>query len=159
MNYWLFKSEPDVFGIDHLKAMPKKSDHWDGIRNYQARNLLRDEIKKGDQVFFYHSNCKEPAIVGVMEVTRDGYPDHTAVDPGEHYFDPKSDPDNPRWYMVDVKYVRDFKRPVTLNELKQTPELDGMVLTRRGNRLSVMPVTEDQWNLILTLESQPGGKT
>ena len=156
MNYWLFKSEPDVFGIEHLKAMPKKTDHWDGIRNYQARNLLRDDIKKGDLVFFYHSNCKEPAIVGIMKVTREGYPDHTAVDPNEHYYDPKSDPDNPRWYMVDVKYVRTFKRPVTLQELKLKPELDGMTLLRRGNRLSVMPVTEDHWNHILKLESEPG---
>lgn len=156
MNYWLFKSEPDVFGIDHLKDMPKQTDHWDGIRNYQARNLLRDDIKKGDQVFFYHSNCKQPAIVGVMKVTREGYPDHTAFDPQEHYYDAKSDPDNPRWYMVDVKYMRDFKRPVTLNELKLQPELDGMTLLRRGNRLSVMPVTKEQWDYILQLESKPG---
>lgn len=156
MNYWLFKSEPDVFGIEHLKAMPKQTDHWDGIRNYQARNMLRDEIKKGDKVFFYHSNCKEPAIVGIMQVTRNGYPDHTAFDPDEHYYDPKSDPDNPRWYMVDVKYVRDFKRPVTLRELKLHPELEGMALLRRGNRLSIMPVSREQWDFILKLEKTAG---
>jgi predicted RNA-binding protein with PUA-like domain len=159
MKYWLFKSEPDVFGIEHLKGLPNQTDHWDGIRNYQARNLLRDDIKQGDKVFFYHSNCKEPAIVGIMQVTRNGYPDHTAFDPEAHYYDPKSDPDNPRWYMVDVKYLRDFKRQVTLSELKKAPQLDGMTLLRRGNRLSVMPVSKDHWDFILQLEKQPGKKT
>lgn len=154
MNYWLFKSEPDVFGIDHLKAMPGQTEHWDGIRNYQARNMLRDDIRPGDQVFFYHSNCKEPAIVGIMEVTREGYPDHTAFDPEQHYYDPKSDPGNPRWYMVDVKFVRDLKRPVTLQELKQLPELEEMPLVRRGNRLSIMPVSKEHWELILDLEKK-----
>ena len=154
MNYWLFKSEPDVFGIDHLKAMPGQTEHWDGIRNYQARNMLRDDIKPGDQVFFYHSNCKEPAIVGIMEVTREGYPDHTAFDPEQHYYDPKSDPENPRWYMVDVKFVRDLKRPITLQELKQLPELEDMPLVRRGNRLSIMPVSKEHWKLILGLEKK-----
>jgi predicted RNA-binding protein with PUA-like domain len=154
MNYWLFKSEPDVFGIDHLKEMPGQTEHWDGIRNYQARNMLRDDIKPGDQVFFYHSNCKEPAIVGIMEVTREGYPDHTAFDPEQHYYDPKSDPDNPRWYMVDVKFVRDLKRPITLQELKQLPELEDMPLVRRGNRLSIMPVSKEHWQLILGLEKK-----
>jgi predicted RNA-binding protein with PUA-like domain len=154
MNYWLFKSEPDVFGIDHLKAMPGQTEHWDGIRNYQARNMLRDDIKPGDQVFFYHSNCKEPAIVGIMEVTREGYPDHTAFDPEQHYYDPKSDPDNPRWYMVDVKFVRDLKRPISLQELKQLPELEDMPLVRRGNRLSIMPVSKEHWQLILGLEKK-----
>ena len=103
MKYWLMKSEPDVFGIDHLKAMPKKTEHWDGVRNYQARNMMRDDMKKGDQVFFYHSNCDEPGIVGIMEVVKEGYPDHTAFDPEQKYYDPKSDPDKPRWYMVDIK--------------------------------------------------------
>jgi len=154
MKYWLFKSEPDVFGIDHLKKMPGQTEHWDGIRNYQARNMLRDDIKPGDQVFFYHSNCKEPAIVGIAQVTREGYPDHTAFDPEQHYYDPKSDPDNPRWYMVDVKFVRDLKRPVTLQELKQLPELEDMPLVRRGNRLSIMPVSKEHWKLILDLEKK-----
>jgi predicted RNA-binding protein with PUA-like domain len=152
MNYWLFKSEPDVFGIEHLKGMPDQTEHWDGIRNYQARNMLRDDIKPGDQVFFYHSNCKEPAIVGIMEVTRESYPDYTAFDPEQYYYDPKSDPDNPRWYMVDVRFVRELKRPVTLQELKQLPELENMPLVRRGNRLSIMPVTREHWDLILGLE-------
>jgi predicted RNA-binding protein with PUA-like domain len=154
MKYWLFKSEPDVFGIDHLQALPDQTDHWDGIRNYQARNMLRDDIKVGDQVFFYHSNCKEPGIVGIMEVTREGYPDYTAFDPEQHYYDPKSDPDNPRWYMVDVKFVRDLKRPITLQELKQLPELEDMPLVRRGNRLSIMPVSKEHWQLILGLEKK-----
>ena len=154
MNYWLFKSEPDVFGIDHLKDMPEQTEHWDGIRNYQARNMLRDDVKPGDLVFFYHSNCKEPAIVGIMEVTREGYPDHTAFDPEQHYYDPKSDPENPRWYMVDIKYVRELKRPITLQELKQLPQLEDMPLVRRGNRLSIMPVNKEHWDLILELENK-----
>ena len=154
MNYWLFKSEPDVFGIDHLKEMPGQTEHWDGIRNYQARNMLRDDIKVGDQVFFYHSNCKDPASVGLMEVTREGYPDHTAFDPEQHYYDPKSDPENPRWYMVDVRFVRELKRPVSLQELKQLPELESMPLVRRGNRLSIMPVSKEHWQLILGLENK-----
>ena len=152
MNYWLFKSEPDVFGIDHLKVMSNQTDHWDGIRNYQARNMLRDDIKTGDRVFFYHSNCKEPGIVGIMEVTSDGYPDYTASDPEQHYYDPKSDPDNPRWYMVDIQHKRKLKRTITLQELKQHPQLEGMALLRKGNRLSVMPVEKEQWDYILGIE-------
>ncbi|RRQ22291.1 EVE domain-containing protein [Thiohalobacter thiocyanaticus] len=152
MNYWLMKSEPDVFGIDHLKQAPKKTEHWDGVRNYQARNMMRDEMKKGDQVFFYHSNCDEPGIVGIMKVVREGYPDHTAFDPEAKYYDPKSDPDNPRWYMVDVQYVRKLKRNIPLAELKQYKELEDMPLVRKGNRLSIMPVTKAQWNFILGLE-------
>ena len=152
MNYWLMKSEPDVFGVDDLMKAPRKTDTWDGVRNYQARNMMRDEMKKGDLVFFYHSNCKEPGIAGIMKIAREGYPDHTAFDPKEKYFDPKSDPDNPRWYMVDVRHVRKLKRVITLTELKTHPELDGLPLLRRGNRLSIMPVSEEQWNFILTLE-------
>lgn len=154
MQYWLMKSEPDVYGIEHLKAMPGQTDHWDGVRNYQARNMMRDQMKEGDQVFFYHSNCKEPGIVGIMEVVREGYVDHTAFDPDEKYYDPKSDPENPRWYMVDVRYLRDLKRPITLQELKQYGDgpLADFPLLRRGNRLSIMPVTEQQWDFILSLE-------
>ena len=154
MNYWLMKSEPDVFGIDHLKAMPGKREHWDGVRNYQARNMMRDEMCKGDLVFFYHSNCAEPGIVGLMEIVKEGYPDHTAFDPDTKYYDPKSDPDNPRWYMVDVRYRRKLKRNISLQELKRHAdgELQDFPLLRRGNRLSIMPVTEAQWNFILGLE-------
>ena len=146
------KSEPDVFGIDHLMAMPKKTEHWDGVRNYQARNMMRDQMKKGDLVFFYHSNCKEPSIVGIAKVVKEGYPDHTAFDPETKYYDPKSDPDNPRWYMVDIQYKRKLKRTITLQELKQHPQLEGMALLRKGNRLSVMPVEKKQWDYILRIE-------
>jgi len=152
MGYWLMKSEPDVFGIDDLKKMPKGTDHWDGVRNYQARNMMRDQMKKGDRVFFYHSNTAEPGIVGIMEVAREGYPDFTAFDPQARYYDPKSDPDKPRWYMVDVRFVRKLKRVITLAELKVHDELGDFPLVRKGNRLSVMPVTERQWNTILALE-------
>ncbi len=155
MNYWLMKSEPDVFGIEHLKQMPNKTDHWDGVRNYQARNMMRDEMKKGDLVFFYHSNCKEPGIVGIMKVVKEGYPDHTAFDPEEKYYDPGSDPDNPRWYMVDVKYQRMLKRLISLQELKAYPELADCPLVRKGNRLSIMPLTRQQWDFILELENHP----
>ena len=154
MNYWLMKSEPDEFGIDHLIAMPKKTEHWDGVRNYQARNMMRDQMKKGDQVFFYHSNCDEPGIVGIMEVVREGYPDHTAFDPNQKYNDPKSDPENPRWYMVDVKFKRKLTRNISLRELKalQDPRLDDLPLVRKGNRLSVMPLSKAHWDLVLELE-------
>ena len=154
MAYWLMKSEPHVFGIDHLKACAKKTEPWDGVRNYQARNMMRDEMKKGDLVFFYHSNCPEPGIVGIMKVVREGYPDHTAFDPDQKYYDPRSDPDNPRWYMVDVRHVRDLKRTIPLAELKEyaDTELADCPLVRKGNRLSVMPITEAQWNFILGLE-------
>ncbi|MGD8885984.1 MAG: EVE domain-containing protein [Gammaproteobacteria bacterium] len=152
MAYWLMKSEPDVFGIDDLKAAPNKTEHWDGVRNYQARNMMRDEMKKGDQVFFYHSNCKEPGIVGIAKIVKEGYPDHTAFDSQSKYYDPKSDPDNPRWYMVDVKFSRKLKRTITLQELKEVAALKDMPLVRKGNRLSIMPVTEKQWNTILKRE-------
>ena len=154
MAYWLMKSEPNVFGIDHLAACPDQTEPWDGVRNYQARNMMRDQMKVGDQVFFYHSNCNEPGIVGIMEVVKEGYPDHTAFDPGQRYYDPKSDPENPRWFMVDVRYVRHLRRFINLKELKQYADgpLNGMPLLMRGNRLSVMPVTGEQWDFILSLE-------
>ena len=152
MNYWLMKSEPDVFGIDDLKSRKNQTEHWDGVRNYQARNFMRDDMKKGDQIFFYHSNCKQPGIVGIAQIAREAYPDHTAFDPESKYYDPKSDADNPRWVMVDVKFVRKLKRTITLEELKQLPNLKNFALIRRGNRLSIMPVTEEQWDIILGLE-------
>lgn len=154
MNYWLFKSEPDVFGIDHLKAMPNQTEHWDGVRNYQARNMMRDQMRVGDLGFFYHSNCEEPGIRGIMRLVREGYPDHTAFLPEGKYFDPKSDPDKPRWFMVDVTFVRDLKRNISLAELKQYADgpLAGCPLVQKGSRLSVMPITQDQWEFILSLE-------
>jgi predicted RNA-binding protein with PUA-like domain len=152
MKYWLMKSEPDVFGIDDLKNAPGMTEPWDGVRNYQARNMMRDDMKTGDLAFLYHSNCKEPGIAGIMEIVREGYPDMTAFDPDARYFDPKSDPANPRWYRVDVRYVRKLKRIITLSELKELSEVTGLPLVRRGNRLSVMPVSRQQWKFILTIE-------
>ena len=153
MNYWLIKSEPDAFSIDDLKNAPGKKDHWDGIRNYQARNFIRDQMQKGDLAFFYHSNCKPPGIVGICEIVSGAYPDHTAFDPNEKYFDPKSDPGNPRWLMMDVKYRRKTRRMISLDEIKQhAAQLDDFPLIRRGNRLSIMPVSRKHWDFILSLE-------
>ena len=153
MNNWLIKSEPDAFSIDDLKNAPGKKDHWDGIRNYQARNFIRDDMHKGDLVFFYHSNCKTPGIVGICEVVSGSYPDFTAFDPNEKYYDPKSDPENPRWMMVDVKYRRKTKRLIGLAEIKEYADnLEGFPLIRRGNRLSIMPVLKEHWDFILSLE-------
>lgn len=152
MNYWLMKSEPDVFGIHHLKARPGRTEPWDGVRNYQARNMLRDQMQQGDQAFFYHSGCAIPGIVGITKIVKQGYPDASAFDPNDHHYDPKSDPLKPTWYRVDVRYVRTFKRIITLAELKSHDELRDMVLVQRGNRLSIMPVTPAQWQFILALE-------
>ncbi len=150
-SYWLFKSEPDAFSIDDLKAMPKKTDGWDGVRNYQARNFMRDEMKKGDLGFFYHSNCKVPGIIGVVKIVKESYPDPTAFDPKSKYFDEKSDPDNPRWFQVDVKYVTKFDDVISLEELKSNPSLKDMPLVRKGNRLSVMPVSAKEFKAILKM--------
>lgn len=154
MNYWLLKSEPDVFGIKHLQARPRQIEPWDGVRNYQARNILRDETKVGDQAFFYHSSCAVPGIVGIVEIVRAGYPDDTARNPESKYYDPKSTPEKPIWYRVDVKFVRELARPITLQELKDQPPLHGMRLLQRGNRLSVMPVSPQEWKFILSLEKR-----
>ncbi|MCB1865438.1 MAG: EVE domain-containing protein [Chromatiales bacterium] len=156
MQYWLFKTEPETFGLDDLAARTRRTEHWDGVRNYQARNMMRDEMRKGDLGFFYHSNCAEPGIVGIVEIVREGYPDHTAHDPDSKYHDPKSTPDAPRWYMVDVRLKRRLKRNITLAELKahaDAPALKDFALLRRGNRLSVMPVSADAWNYVLALEN------
>lgn len=152
MRHWLMKSEPDTFGIDDLMRRPRQTEHWDGVRNYQARNMIRDEMKKGDQAFFYHSSCDEPAIVGIVDIVRDAYPDSTAFDPESPYFDPKSTSDAPRWYMVDVRFRRKLRRPLTLAELKLQPALAGLPLLRRGNRLSILPISAEEWKFILSLE-------
>jgi len=152
MNYWLLKSEPNTFSIDDLKKLPRQTDHWDGIRNYQARNFIRDDMQLSDLALFYHSNCTQPGIVGNVQVVREAYPDFTAFDPHSPYFDPKSSADNPRWYMVDVKFKRKLGRKIPLKELKQHSELANMQLLKRGNRLSVMPVTAKEWRFILSLE-------
>jgi predicted RNA-binding protein with PUA-like domain len=153
MKYWLIKSEPNEFSIDDLRACPGKRDRWDGVRNYQARNMMRDEMKVGDPIFFYHSNCDVPGIVGLAKVVRKGYVDMSAFDVDDKHYDPKSDPDNPRWIHVDVGFVRKLKRTISLAELKQQADaLGDFALTRRGNRLSVMPVSKQQWDYVLGLE-------
>jgi predicted RNA-binding protein with PUA-like domain len=149
-RYWLMKCEPAAYTIDDLAR--DGSTAWEGVRNYQARNFMRDGMKKGDKVFFYHSSCPEPGIVGIASVAREAHPDPTAFDPNGPYYDPKSDPSSPIWIGVDVKFVRQFKRVISLEELKQEPRLDGFTLLRRGNRLSVMPVSEEHWNVVLGLE-------
>ncbi len=145
------KSEPDTFSIDDLYNKPERTEPWDGVRNYQARNMMRDSMKLGDWVFFYHSNCSEPGIVGIMEVVKEGYPDTTAFDPDDKHFDPKSDPDQPRWYRVDVRYIRHLPRTISLKELKDKVELADLALVKRGNRLSIMPISQWQWDFILAL--------
>jgi predicted RNA-binding protein with PUA-like domain len=150
MNHWLMKSEPDAFSIDDLKR--RKREPWDGVRNYQARNFMRDGMRPGDPVFFYHSNCAEPGIVGIARVASDAYPDPSQFDPNSKYFDPASSRAEPRWMLVDVAFVRKLKRTITLKELQARPELAGMALVRKGNRLSVMPVAADEWQAVLALE-------
>jgi predicted RNA-binding protein with PUA-like domain len=146
MQYWLIKSEPDAFSIDDLQKADVEP--WDGIRNYQARNFMRDKMQIGDQVFFYHSSCAVPGIVGVCEVASEPYPDPTAFDPEEKYYDPKSDPDKPRWILVDMKFVKKLEESISLTELKTMPELQGMRLLSKGNRLSIMPVEKPEWDFI-----------
>ena len=153
MQYWLMKTEPSVFGIDDLMNCKNRVDHWDGIRNYQARNMMRDEMKKGDGILLYHSNCKETGVVGLAKVCRNAYPDFTAWDTTSKYFDPKSSPENPRWVMVDVKFVKKFSRTICLTELREQTALQDMTLLRKGNRLSIMPVTEIQWQYIVGMEA------
>jgi predicted RNA-binding protein with PUA-like domain len=156
MKYWLFKSEPDVFGIDALAAMPKRSCHWDGVRNFQARNMMRDEMRRGDLGFFYHSSCPEPAITGTVKILGGGYPDHTAFDASSKYFDGDSDPAAPRWFMVDVQLLRKFAQPITLGTLRRYSDgkLRDMWLLRRGNRLSITPVTAAHWTFINSLAAK-----
>ncbi|MEL7498950.1 MAG: EVE domain-containing protein [Planctomycetota bacterium] len=151
MKYWLMKSEPNVFSIDHLADSPKKTTHWDGVRNYQARNFMRDDMKKGDLVLFYHSNAKPPGIAGVAKVVKESYPDFTAFDPDDKHYDPKSKQDEPRWFMVDIKLVKKFKNLLALPDLKTMKALDGMVLLQKGSRLSVQPVTKKQYETVLKL--------
>ncbi len=151
LNYWLMKSEPAVFSIDDLARRPGRTDSWDGVRNYQARNMLRDEMQPGDCAFFYHSSCAEPGVAGVMKVVSRGHPDTAAFDRRSDYFDSGSTPAGPRWYSVDVQLQRKFKRVITLPELRAQRALAGLALLRRGNRLSVLPVSSAEWKCILSL--------
>lgn len=154
MSYWLLKTEPSSFGIDDLARARGRRSSWDGVRNYQARNMLRDEMKVGDQAFLYHSSCEVPGIAGIVEIVRAGHPDPTAFQRGHHHYDPDSDPAAPRWFMVDIKLVRKLERIVTLEELRTHAQgrLQDLQLLKRGNRLSVLPVSARNWRFILSLE-------
>ena len=150
-KYWLFKSEPEEFSIEDLAKRPKQTEHWDGVRNYQARNFMRDEMKVGDLGLFYHSNCDTVGVVGVCEITREAYPDPTSWEKGHKHFDEKSSPDNPRWIMVDVTWKETFPRTVSLDEIKAHPKLQEMRVAQRGNRLSITPVAKAEFDKICQL--------
>lgn len=154
MNHWLLKTEPDTFSVADFAGLPARTTSWDGVRNYQARNYLRDSMKVGDSAFIYHSSCPMPGITGIARIKRAGYPDDTAFSKRHPHYDPDSDPANPRWYMVDVQLQRTLKRIITLDELRThaSDKLSGMLLLRAGNRLSVTPVEEHHWRFILSLE-------
>jgi predicted RNA-binding protein with PUA-like domain len=151
MRYWLLKTEPDTFSFDDLKARPKKTEPWNGVRNYQVRNMIRDEMNLGDLAFFYHSSCAQPGIAGVVKIVREAYPDHTQFDPASDYFDAGSEPEAPRWLMVDVKWEADFARFVSLDEMRADRKLADMVILRRGNRLSITPVEKSHWERVCKL--------
>jgi predicted RNA-binding protein with PUA-like domain len=152
-RYWLFKSEPSVFSIDHLAKAPKQTSHWDGVRNYQARNFLRDDVKVGDQVLFYNSSDEPLGIAGTMTVVQAGIPDETAFNPKSCYYDPKSDPTNPRWFVVDVKFLQKFPEIVTRQMLAEDPVTSQMLVMKRGMRLSIQPVTKEEWQAVHKLAS------
>ncbi len=154
MNYWLMKTEPSVFSWDDLLALPQQTTPWEGIRNYQARNFMRDQMTVGDRVFFYHSVVQPQAIMGIATVVRNAYPDHFAFDPNSAYYDPKSSPESPRWLMVDIQAQSAFSVPITLAELKSTPGLGEMMLLRKGCRLSIQPVTAQEWQVICNLRPE-----
>ncbi len=148
-QYWLMKSEPDAYSIDDLKR--DRTEHWDGIRNYQARNFMMKDMKPGDEILFYHSSCKVPGVVGLARVCKEAYPDFTAWNPDSKYYDPKSTPEKPRWYMVDVEFVKKFPEVISLNQIRQTPALEGMKLLQKGNRLSIMPLNKHEFQTICKL--------
>ena len=152
-KFWLFKSEPGEFSWVDLKNSKNQTTFWDGVRNYQARNFLRDEIKKGDGVLFYQSSTDPLAVVGYCEVVKESYADHTQFDSSNDHFDPKANPKNPTWFMVDIKLVKEFKNPVTLDSIKDNPKLKSMKLIQRGQRLSIQPVTQAEWDEILKMGS------
>jgi predicted RNA-binding protein with PUA-like domain len=151
MNYWLMKTEPSVFSWDDLQLRPNQTTHWEGVRNYQARNFMRDQMKVGDRVFFYHSNTKPQVILGIAQVVREAYPDTFAFDATSPYFDSKSSPEAPRWIMVDIQYESAFMPVITLDELKQAKGLESMMLLQKGCRLSVQPVTPQEWETVCNL--------
>lgn len=151
MKYWLMKTEPDTYSIEDLAREKNKTTCWEGVRNYQARNLMRDDFKKGDRVLFYHSRGKAPAVVGTAKIAKAAYPDHFAWDSTSKYYDPKGDPENPRWFMVDVKLDKVFDQPVTLSQMRSEPQLEQMELLRKGSRLSVQPVAESEFEVVLKM--------
>ncbi len=153
-RYWVMKSEPDAYSFDDLVADPDGYEHWDGVRNYQARNFLQAQ-QVGDLVLYYHSNTEVPGVVGIAKVVREAYPDHTAFDPNDGHFDPKSNPAKPTWFMTDIAAVRPLERVVSLRELQQVPELEGMALVKKGNRLSVMEITKAQYDTVVKLAKRP----
>jgi predicted RNA-binding protein with PUA-like domain len=151
MRYWLFKSEPKSFSLNDLMAAKEQTTHWDGVRNYQARNMLRDEINIGDQAFFYHSNCTPPGIAGIVTITKAGYPDVTAWDKQDAHFDPKTNKEHPTWFMVDVRFQKKFPQFISLDMLKSHPQLSSLKILQKGNRLSITPLTEHEWTTILKI--------
>jgi predicted RNA-binding protein with PUA-like domain len=155
-KYWLLKTEPSTFSFDDLLRSPRKTTGWNGVRNYQARNYLRDEMKKGDGVLIYHSSSDPTAVVGTAEVVREGHPDPTQFERGDDHYDPDSRPDDPRWFQVEVRAVEKLPHPVTLERIKRIPQLTQMGLLRKGNRLSVQPVTEEEFRAIVKLGQTPG---
>ena len=156
MNYWLFKSEPDVFSFDDLKARPRQTEPWSGVRSYQARNFMRDDMKTGDLALFYHSSCPEPGVAGVMRVASEPYPDPTQFNRADEYFDAKASVAKPIWFLVDVTWEKDLKHPVSLERLRQSTALAGMVTLRKGNRLSITPVTAAEFKAVLKLAQTAG---
>lgn len=156
-NYWLLKSDPDTYGWPHLLADDNQSDHWEGVRNYQARNYIRS-MKKGDQAFFYHSVIKPLAIFGTVRIIKEAYPDPTQFDSQSKYFDPKSNPDDPRWSVVDVQAHEEFDPPITMDELREVAGLENMVLLRKGSRLSIQPVTADEWRIVMSRRKKGKGR-
>ena len=154
-RYWIFKSEPNNYSFADLLGEDGQVAEWDGVRNYQVRNFMRDEMKVGDGVLFYHSSAKPTAVMGTARIVKEAYPDNTAWDPKAKYYDAKSDPANPTWLMVDIKAESEFARPVTLQEIKDNPKLQGMMLVRKGTRLSIQPVAKDEWDEIIALGNQP----
>lgn len=154
MKYWLMKSEPSTFSIDDLAKAPRQTTCWDGVRNYQVRNMLRDEMAVGDLAFMYHSSCDEPGIVGVIEIVKPGYPDHTAFDRKHDHYDAASKPESPRWYMVDVRLKQRFSRVISLDELRryESKQLREMLILKRGNRLSITPIDASHWKFIMSLQ-------
>ncbi len=147
-KYWLMKTEPDTFSIDDLSSRPNKTECWDGVRNYQARNFMRDDMKKGDLVLLYHSSCKVPGIAGIAQVVKESYPDHTSWDHKSAYYDPKSTEETPRWFMVDIKFKKKLKTYLPLTKLKEIPQLKDMILLKKGSRLSIQPVTQEEFEFI-----------